>query len=271
MAQRLLRALFAGVVFLTAAVAATAPSHVFAADAPPGIVAKGQLVLQTSLGGTANAITIGGDIAFEQSQRHIRVDVLSLGIPGMDPTLAATLSTQLIPPGGFTFVLDLKNGTTTYWSTSKRTYYQKAGVTTSPSTPAPAPTASAGGFNPTDAFGALRGLADDKALNISISLAGHSIVNGHPATGVDFQYTRTTQAGQTTDIHGRLQSADDLGGMPVELTASGTVGALPPSAVRLDLTSFSRQAPAEADFEVPPGFTRVNDLGGVIGRSLPKL
>lgn len=266
MARRLLRGVFACTLFL----ASTAPSQ-SAVDPAPGVIGKGQLVLQTSLGGATNTVTIGGDIAFEQSPTRVRVDLLSLGIPGMDPTLSAVLSTQLIPPGGFTVVLDLKNGTTTYWSAAKRTYYQKINSTAPQSSPTPAPAASPrSGFNLVGALAMLRGLKDDKAFNLSISLAGHSTVNGHPATALDFQYTRTTAAGQSTDVHGRLQSADDLDGMPVELTASGNVGALPASALRLDLTSFTRQAPPEADFEVPPGFTRVSDLGGVIGRNLPQ-
>ena len=96
------------------------PAAAYADDAS-GYAGKGSLVIQTSLGETK--LTVGGDIAFEERDTVIRIDILSLGIPGADPTLSAVMSTQLFPPGGFTVIYDRKQSTYTVWSNAKRLYY----------------------------------------------------------------------------------------------------------------------------------------------------
>ncbi len=239
--------------------------------APAGYVGKGQLVLRTALGASASAValTLGGDIALEAKGEKLRVDLLDLGIPGADPTLSAVLSTQLIPPGGFTIVYDRSASTYTVWSNAKRAYYAGGGAAAKA---APAEGTGAGLAAAGDLLGAFafaRTLKDDSAFTVTLSLAGHGNVNGHPATGLDYQYARTTSAGDATDVRGRLQLADDLDGVPVEVTANLKIRSLPESALRLDLTSLLQANPPAADFAVPAGYARAPAIGDVLGTSLP--
>ncbi len=237
----------------------------------PGYTGKGALVIQTSLGETK--LTVGGNIAFEQRDSLVRIDVLSLGIPGADPTLSALMATQLFPPGGFTVVYDRTASTYTIWSSAKRLYYTqtKANGVATP-TPIPVPSASAlpGATNgPLGVFSFLRSLKDDKVFTVSFTLTGHGPVNGHPATGLSFQYLKTTNAGETTDFHGQLKLADDLNDIPIEIAASVKTKGIPESSFRLDATSIAQTDPPDADFAVPAGYTRAASLGDVIGKVLP--
>jgi len=241
------------------------------ADDAAGYAGKGALVIQTSLGETK--LTVGGSIAFEERDPLVRIDVLSLGIPGTDPTISALVGTQLFPPGGFTIIYDRKASTYTIWSNAKRLYYTpiKTSAAASP-TPVPVPSASAaaGATNGLlSVFSFLRSLKDDKIFTISFTLTGHGPVNGHPATDLTFQYLKTTSAGETTDFHGQLKLADDLDEIPVEIAASVKTKGLPESSFRLDATSIAQATPADADFAVPAGYARAASLGDVIGKVLP--
>ena len=253
-------------------IALAASTHASAAATDPGgYVGKGQLVVRTAFPGIDN-LTVGGDIALEERGALIRVDVLSLGLPGTDPTLSSVLGTQLFPPGGFTIVYDRTAATYTLWSNGKRSYYTSANAGTSSKAPvARAPLADAIGtagdlFAP---FALAKSFRDDTAFTASLALVGHGPVNGHPATGLDYQYARTTKAGDKTDVHGRLQLADDLDEVPVEITASIKSKTIPQSSLRLDLTTLAKQTPSESDFTVPQGYARENDLGAVLGKTLP--
>jgi hypothetical protein len=243
-----------------------------AQDEPGGYAGKGTIVVQTSIGGPDNKISLGGTIALEERGSRLRVDVVSLGIPGMDPTISSLISTSLIP-GGFTIVYDRRTSGYVVWSAAKRTYYAStapaAGTSRTPPLQSGAAVAIGAAGDLFGAFGFARSLKDDDDFTASLSLAGHGVVNGHPATGLDYRYARTTKSGDATDIHGRLQLADDLDAIPVEITANVTSGSIPPSTLRLELTQLAKATPPNADFEVPPGFARADDLFGVLGKNLP--
>jgi hypothetical protein len=270
------RRLLAAAAFCTIALGTFADAS--AADEPSGYVGSGQLVIQTTLGGDMK-ITVGGNIAMEEHGPFLRVDVLSLGIPGTNPTTSSVISavsTQLFPPGGFTIVYDRRASTYTVWSNAKHAYYTNASTDESASGSgaagavplsgaAVAVVASSDLFS---AFSFARSLKDDSAFTLTFGLAGHQTVNGHPATGLNFQYARTTKTGDALDLHGTFQFADDLDGVPVEITAAGHSKSIPESAFRLDFSSLTKQSPPDADFVPPPNFVRANTLGDVIGKSL---
>ena len=253
-------------------------SYARAADEPGGYVGNGQLVVQTTLGGNMQ-ITVGGNIAMEEHGSFLRIDVLSLGIPGTNATTSSVISavsTQLFPPGGFTIVYDRRASTYTVWSNAKHAYYTNASDESAAAGGAAgavplsgAAVAVVAGSDLFSAFSFARSLKDDNAFSLTFGLAGHQTVNGHPATGLNFQYARTTTAGDTLDLHGTFQFADDLDGVPVEITAAGHSKSIPESAFRLDFSSLTKQTPPDADFAPPPNFTRANTLGDVIGKSLP--
>ncbi len=243
-----------------------------AVPAASGYVGKGQLVVQTSFGGGGDKLTVGGDIALEQRESKLRIDILSLGIPGAGAAVSSILATQLFPPGGFTIVYDRTASTYVVWSTSKRNYYTNAGssgtAATQQADSAATVIATAGDLFA--AFAPARGLKDATAFNASLSLAGHGTVNGHPATGLDYSYARTLRGGDALEIHGRLQLADDLDAVPIEITASVKSKSIPESALRLDLTTLAKQLPASGDFDIPQGYVRASNLGDVVGKVLPQ-
>jgi hypothetical protein len=241
-------------------------------DDAVGYAGRGSIVIQTQLGETK--LTVGGTMAFEESDPFVRIDLLSLAIPGADPTLSAMLGTQLFPPGGFTVVYDRKASTYTVWSNSKHTYYTpppKAAATAMPATPAPLANATPASTNGLlGVFGFLRSLKDDRAFTVSLAMIGHGRTNGHPTTGVHFEYAKTTTAGEASNIHGELQLADDLGEIPVEIAVGVQTKGIPASALRLDATSIAQADPPPTDFIVPAGYARAASLGDVIGKVLPQ-
>ncbi len=229
-------------------------------------VGKGQLVAQTVFGGDSK-LTVGGDIAFESHASLVRIDILSLAIPGAGAALSTLLGTQLFPPGGFTVVYDRKTSVYTVWSNAKHAYFTSAAS----ASPAPQTTSAPSNAAASDIAGPFafaKSAKDDTAFVASLSLAGHGPVNGHPATGIDYLYQRTTKSGEKSDIHGRVQLADDLDAFPVQLTASVKTKNIPESSFRLDLTSIAKGTPNETDFAVPRGYSRTTNLGDVIGKTL---
>ncbi len=266
--ERASKALGLGAIVVTFAAAAIASGH--AADDPGGFVGKGQLVVQTAFGGGDTKLTVGGDIALEQRGQNLRVDILSLAIPGAGAAVSSLLATQLFPPGGFSIVYDRKSSSYTIWSNAKRTYYTNATAAASPPPQANGTAAAigaAGGIF--DVFSLARSLKDDNAFSATLTLAGHGTVNGHPATGLDYSYGSTGRNGDKTDVHGRFQLADDLDALPVEITASAKSKTIPASSLKLDLSSLAKQTPNEADFQVPSGYSRAAAIGDVIGKTLP--
>jgi len=235
-----------------------------------GYVGTGDLVIGTTIAGAA--ITLGGRVALEERGSRLRIDVISLAIPGMDPTLSALASSQLFPPGGFTVSYDRRDATYTVWSSGKHAYYTGGGRTAGasdnpPAVANPAAGAIANGANLFDAFGALRGLKEDREFSASVTLTGHTNLFGHPVTGVSYRLTQSALTGNASlDAHGELELADDLDEVPVRVTASVTSANIPPSSLRLDLTSLAKQTPDEADFAPPRDYTRAKTIGEVIGR-----
>jgi hypothetical protein len=233
---------------------------------PAGLVGRAQLVVQTTLGG-AGKLTIGGDIGFEHRDSLLRIDVLSIKIPGMNKIAGAVVSSELFPQGGFTAVYDRADNSYTIWSASSKKYYTGKGkpATGPAATPSPEATASAAP-DLLDAFAWLKFIKDLKALSLSITLAGHGTTNGHPTTGIDYQFTDVHKDLSPSDVHGRVQFADDLNEFPVQLTANVKVKSVPEGALRLDLTTFERRLPPLSDFRAPQGYARTSNIGEAIGK-----
>ena len=231
----------------------------------PGLRASGTIVIQANLQG--QPVNIGGNVALYHKGTAYRLDLLSLGFPGAGSDLSALAST-LLGPGGVTILYDGATAGITAWSSANRTYY----VSSPPAAvaaPAPGAAAPAGG----DPLGALAGVAAalHDVQSATIQLIGHSVVNGHPTTGLDVQMKRQLPGKAPESYHAQFALADDLGGFPVQLT----VQSIPPTptafggTMKLDLTSLQAADPDDAMFRIPPGYTRVNSLSGVLGHSLP--
>jgi len=235
-----------------------------ATPAANGYVGKGTLVVRAPLPGTTTPIDVGAHVTFEQRSSLFRLDILDVALPGAG-AVGSALATQLFPPGGATIVIDSSGKRYTVWSNTTRKYYTTTFGAKPSASPAPVASTSAAP-NP---FGFERSLRDLAALNISLSLAGHGNVDGHPATGVNYGFTRTTASGERTDAHGTVEFADDLDGVPVQLTASFTNKNVAGVSLRADATQLSRQVPAETDFQIPSGFAPATSIGDVIGRTLP--
>jgi len=251
-----------------AALGAATVAYVRAADEPSGYVGKGNIVVRTQLGGSTS-ITLGGDIAMEELGPRLRVDVLSLAIPGTSATISGLIATQLFPPGGFSVVYDRSNSSVTIWSNAQHRYFSSANTTAGAPTPAPAiPALGSSSGDLFSAFSFAKQLKDYNVFNVTLGLAGHQTVNGHPATGLNFAFLRTNKNSETIDVHGTLQFADDLDGVPVEITVAGKSKSFPESAFRLDFSSLVKQTPPDTDFEAPPGYARVTNIGEVIGKNL---
>jgi hypothetical protein len=238
-----------------------------------GYDGTGDVVVQTSFSGAS--ITIGGNIALEERGARVRLDVLSLALPGTDPTISALAGAQLFPPGGFTIVYDRRHATYTVWSSSKRAFYVGGTRTTASAGSQPPPhqdiatTAIASGGDLFGIFGALRGFKDDRSFSASVTMTGHTTLFGHPVTGLTFRFTQVPANGAALDAHGELELADDLDAVPIRVAASITAGSIPASSLRLDLTTLAKATPPDTDFAPPPDYARATSLGDVIGRSLP--
>jgi len=235
-----------------------------AAPAASGYVGKGTLVVRAPLPHTSTPVDVGAHVAFEQRGSLFRLDIIDVALPGAG-AVGSALATQLFPPGGATIVIDSSGTRYTVWSNTTRKYYTTTFGAKTSASPAPSPSASTAS-NP---FGFERSLRDLAALNISLSLAGHGSIDGHPATGLNYEFTRTAANGERTDAHGTIQFADDLDGVPVQLTASFSNKYVTNVSLRADATQVSKQTPAETDFQAPSGFTPASSVGDVIGRALP--
>ena len=255
---------FAGPFAPSAALAA--PTDAVAA----GFSAQGALAVQTQLSGTKLHVT--GNIALKELGDLVRLDMVSLSLPGLDPALSALASSQLIPAGGYTVVFDQAKHGYTVWSSSKRMYYTSspgaADETNNPVVGAAATIGSTSDF--LHAFALAKPLKDYRAFSASVTLSGHGQTNGHPTTGVDFAIKRQERTGDPLDLHGNLQLADDLDEIPVRINANVQgAGGVPPSSMTLDLTSVDRRAPAASDFTVPAGYAKAAQLSEVFGKLLP--
>ena len=248
-----------------AALALAFSSPVYGADSPSGYVGKGTIVVRGPLPNTTTPIDLQGDLAFETRGELLRLDILGVSLPGAG-AVGSALATQLFPAGGISGVYDRASSTYTVWSNASRKYYTASTSGATSAAPTPAPQSSPNvSRNP---FGFEKSLRDLTALNVSLSLAGHGPVNGHPATGINFLFTRTTASGDMTDLHGAIEFADDLDGAPVQLSASFKNKYVPQTSLRVDITQLSKQTPSDADFRPPAGFTRTQTLGDVFGKTL---
>lgn len=233
----------------------------------PGLHASGTIVVQANLQG--QPITVGGNVALYHKGTAYRLDLLSLGFPGASGDLGALAST-LLGPGGVTVVYDGATGGITAWSSANRTYYVTNPVRAAAPPPSPAGVAAAGAGDPLSALAGVAAALRD-VQSATIQLVGHNVVNGHPATGLDVQVKRQLPGKPPESYHAQLALADDLAGFPVQLTLQSV--APTPTAfggtMKLDLTNVQADNPDDALFHVPPGYTRVTSLSGVLGRSLP--
>jgi hypothetical protein len=230
----------------------------------PGLRATGTVVFQASLQG--QPLNVGGNVALYHKGTAYRLDLLSLGFPGASGDLSSLAST-LLGPGGVTVLYDGATAGVTAWSSANRTYYVS-------SPPAAITTPSAGAVTPAggDPLGALAGVAAAMrdVQSATIQLIGHSVVNGHPTTGLDVQMKRQLPGKAPENYHAQIALADDLGGFPVQLTLQ-SVPATPTAfggTMKLDLTSVQPDDPNDALFRIPAGYTRVNSLSGVLGHTL---
>lgn len=226
--------------------------------AAAGFTSRGNAVIRVAFNGTP--IDLGANIALAQRNSTYRLDILSLSIPGTDPTLNA-IAQSLLPTGGYTVIFDRAKATTIVWSASKHTYAVLGG---GDATPAPAKPSTGSNANPS-ITGSLQKL---KAMTLSLALAGHGTTNGHPTTGLDYAVKFQLDGKQPYDVSGRAQLADDLDEIPVqfqiqgkEATPKGQSGAM-----RIDVTAIERAAPEANQFDVPAGFTRVSDIKDVVGK-----
>jgi hypothetical protein len=230
-----------------------------------GIRSSGSIVVSASIAGTP--LNIGGNVAVYHRGEQYRLDLLSLGFPGVDRNVSA-LAGSLIVPGGATFLYDGATGVMTAYSTANRTYYVQGGR----SAPAPnGPNASAAPpAAPGDPLAILANITRQlhDVRSASIQLLGHTVVNGHPASDLDVLLHRETPGGSLESDHARIELADDLDGFPLQIAFSTTNAS--PSAFggsfKLDLTTIQRDVPAEDVFAVPPGYRRVDSLAGILSK-----
>jgi len=246
----------------TALLFATTP--LLAASAIPGLRASGTLVVQADVEGAP--ITVGGKVALYHKGTLYRLDVLSLGFPGMSPEASAAAS-SMIGPNGVTIMYDGATETLSAWSTSNHTYFSQTPQT--PQTPpAAAAPPAAGNASPADPLAALANLAGalHDVQSATIQLVGHTVVNGHPATDLDVAMKRQLPGRPLEDYHARLALADDLGDFPLQIAFES----VPPSKtafggkMKLDFTTVQRDVPDDAVFVVPAGYTRVSSLAAIL-------
>jgi hypothetical protein len=230
-----------------------------------GYVGTGDAQIQSTLAGAP--LTLAANVAFEERGSRVRLDILSVGLQGNTSGITGMMATQLFPAGGFTVVFNRGDSTYAVWSAARHAYYIGGGANPAPTptpTPAPSPSASPRG-DLFGLFGPLRSLKDDQTLSLTVALTGHATLFGHPVSNVHYAFVRTTLAGDTTDVHGDLAVAEDLNGVPLQLTASAVAKGIPQSSLRIELPQLEKRLPPETDFLPPPGYTRVTNIGDAIG------
>jgi hypothetical protein len=228
-------------------------------SAAQGERASGTIVVQTQLQGAE--VTLGGNVALYRRGPLYRLDLLSLGIPGSDPTTSAMLG-ALLGPSGATIIYDGATGSISAYANGNRTYYTEArspaGAATVPPAAANAPRANG------DPFAILAAIAKATATmqQASIILTGHATVNGHPTSDLDVQLERHPPGKADEKYHAQFALADDLDGFPVKISAESNSGMA--GKFQLNLTTVEAATPGDDVFAIPAGYTRVNDLGAVL-------
>jgi hypothetical protein len=237
----------------------------------PGIRASGTLVTQVSVSGTP--VSLGGDISMYHKGAEYRLDVHDVRFPGADATTAALMQ-QFLPAGGISILYNGATGSAVAWSTAARSYYviQSGMASNGPpsllSSSAPSTPAAQG--DPLAGIAAIASVMRDMET-ASVQLTGHRAINGHPTTDVDVQMRRQLPGKPAEDYHAQIAFADDLSGFPVQMTlqsiaptSSGFGGT-----VKIDLTTVEQATPNDAVFVMPPGYTRVTGLQGLLGHGAP--
>lgn len=229
------------------------------AAAPTGFRSTGTLVVQATIGGSP--LNVGGNIALFARGTMYRLDLLSLGFPGADPT-ASSVAGALLAPGGATLLYNGLTGAVSAYSTGNHAYYEDA-ARSARAAPSPPPDGVTAGPLATLA-GVARQLHD--AQRAAILLTGHSSVNGHPTDDLDVSLQRHRPGKPPEDYHAQISLATDLDGFPVRIAAS-SIAPTPQDfggSLRLDLTVVARDSPDVTIFAIPPGLTRVDSLGAVL-------
>jgi hypothetical protein len=228
----------------------------------PGLRSSGTIVVQAEFGG--QPINVGGKVALYHKGTLYRLDVLSLGFPGLSGDLNA-LASSMIAPGGVSVVYDGATGTMTAWSSANRTYFSQT-PSHGGTTPIPAPQQPpANGGDPLAALANLATALHD-VQSATIQLVGHSTVNGHPATDLDITMKRQLPGKPFEEYHARLMLADDLGYFPLQVSLKSTPATKTSlgGVMRLDFTTVQLDTPDDAVFLTPAGYTRVQSIGAVL-------
>jgi hypothetical protein len=247
------------------------PAERTAAGELAGFSGRGVLAIRTTVSGSP--ATFNATISLDQRGTLYRLDILSVTTPGGGSGGGTGSATQLIAPGGLTAVYDRAGRRVTIWSPSRRTYAvyeiprRAADGAASAASGASADGAGDDGSVARRQLGILGVLAQLGPSSAVLSQAGHGSANGHATTLLDYVLRGAQDGrGNPLDVRGRLQLADDLDGIPVELTATVTGGANVYGTLRADLTSVERTTPSAALFTVPAGYTKVQSVDGVLGR-----
>jgi hypothetical protein len=233
----------------------------WAGPLPPGIHATGNLVVAATIAGAA--VNVGGTVALYRSGSLYRLDVLSLGFPGVDPT-ASAMAGALLPAGGATLIYDGATGALTGYASGSRSYY----ASEPPAVATPAPNPALRTTSAADPLAALATLVRQlhDVERAAILFTGHSVTNGHATDDLDITLRRHRPGKDVEEYHAQVALADDLDGFPIRILASST--APTPQgfggSVRLDLTSIVNESPPPGLFTIPPGYTRVTTLGALL-------
>jgi hypothetical protein len=253
-----LSALFAACLFA----ALSLPPLASTAAAGPGEHASGSIVMQAQWNGVP--ITLGGNIQLFRRGSLYRLDLLSLGVPGADPTISSLLG-PLLGQSGATVIYDGASGAVSAYATGSHLFYESTPRGAVPVTAGPPPSAAAESGDPFALLAAIVRETHDMQ-HAAIELTGHSNVNGHPASDMAVTLQRTLPGKAPEDYHAQLELAEDLDGFPVRIGVTSTPATKDAigGSVRLDLTTVERANPDDGVFAVPGGYTRVPSLGDVL-------
>jgi len=246
----------------SAALLLLSPALTGAAPAIPGLSSSGTLVVQANVQGSP--VNVGGKVALYHKGTMYRLDLLSLGFPGLSGDMSA-LAATLIGPGGVSMLYDGSTGALTAWSNTNKTYYSETPSRGAQPSAAPANTAQS---SPGDPLAALANLATalHDVQTATIQMTGHSMVNGHPSTGLDVQMKRQRPGKPLENYHAQLALADDLNDFPLQIALQSVPATKNDfgGTMKLDLTNVQRDTPDDNLFTVPQGYTRVTTLSDVL-------
>jgi len=253
-------------VALCASALAFAPGPSRSADAPQGVVGRGRLAFQLAIP-TGPTVSAGGEMGFESRERVTRLDLLALTLPPEVPKALGALV-----EGRLTVVIDRGASRWVIWSNARRLYYYgdlpKAALPGAHG-PSPEPTRMPSATPEPRGTSFLGSLKDLKSFYLHLDLTGHGTTNGHPTTGFTLAVHREDASGKLGDLTAAVQTADDLDGLPIQLSADFSSTGMPKGSLHAELTSIERRDPPKADFLVPAGFKPAKNPFDVLGFSSP--